>query len=115
MTNQKDLPLLILIDGHSLAFRAYYAFLNSRRGLLKTSTGIPTSICFGFLNSLMQVIKVEKPKYVAIAFDSKEKTFRHKFDVSYKAGRPETPENFIVDIKNLQKVLEILNLFNSST
>lgn len=111
MTNQKDLPLLILIDGHSLAFRAYYAFLNSRRGLLKTSTGIPTSICFGFLNSLMQVIKVEKPKYVAIAFDSKEKTFRHKFDVSYKAGRPETPENFIVDIKNLQKVLEILNLF----
>ena len=66
MTNQQDLPLLILIDGHSLAFRAYYAFSNSKKGLLKTSTGIPTSICFGFLNSLIQVINSEKPKYIAI-------------------------------------------------
>ena len=110
MTNQQDLPLLILIDGHSLAFRAYYAFFNSRKGLLKTSTGIPTSICFGFLNSLMQVIKLEKPKYIGIAFDSKEKTFRHKFDTEYKANRPETPEDFIIDIKNLQKILEILDI-----
>ncbi len=110
MTNQQDLPLLILIDGHSLAFRAYYAFSNSRKGLLRTATGIPTSICFGFLNSLIQVIDSEKPKYIAIAFDSKEKTFRHKFDTDYKANRPEAPEDFIIDIKNLQKVLRTLNL-----
>ncbi len=110
MNNQTHLPLFILIDGHSLAFRAYYAFAKARKGPLRTSTGIPTSVCFGFLNSLIQVIKSENPQYVAIAFDSKEPTFRHEADVNYKADRKETPEDFIPDIQNLQRLLEALNL-----
>ncbi|MDJ0509209.1 MAG: 5'-3' exonuclease H3TH domain-containing protein, partial [Crocosphaera sp.] len=110
MNNQNHLPLFILIDGHSLAFRAYYAFAKARKGPLRTSNGIPTSVCFGFLNSLIQVIKSENPQYIAIAFDSKEPTFRHQADVNYKADRQETPEDFIADIQNLQRLLEALNL-----
>ncbi|MDJ0728761.1 MAG: DNA polymerase I [Crocosphaera sp.] len=110
MPNSSNLPLFILIDGHSLAFRAYYAFAKARKGPLRTSTGIPTSICFGFLNSLVQVIKLENPQYLAIAFDSKEPTFRHEADVNYKADRKETPEDFIPDVENLQRLLEALNI-----
>lgn len=103
-------PIVILIDGHSLAFRSYYAFATSRQGALRTSTGIPTSICFGFLNSLLQVLSLEKPEYVAIAFDLAEPTFRKVADPNYKANRSETPEDFIPDINNLQKLLTTLNL-----
>lgn len=110
MQRQSSSPLFLLIDGHSLAFRAYYAFAKARRGPLRTSTGIPTSVCFGFLNSLIQVIKTQNPQYIAIAFDQKEPTFRHEADVNYKADRQETPEDFIPDVENLQALLSALNL-----
>jgi len=103
-------PLLILVDGHSLAFRAYYAFSNSRRGPLITSTGIPTSICFGFLNSLLQLLEIESPQYMAIAFDLSKPTFRHEADLNYKSDRQETPEDFIPDMINLQQLLTAFNL-----
>ena len=103
-------PLLILIDGHSLAFRAYYAFALSRKGPLRTVSGIPTSVCFGFLNSLVQVIESQKPQAIAIAFDRREPTFRHQADVNYNADREETPEDFIVDLRNLRELLAALNL-----
>ena len=103
-------PVLILIDGHSLAFRSYYALVNSRRGALRTSTGIPTSISFGFINALLQVIEIEKPQSIAIAFDLPQPTFRHKADTNYKANRSETPDDFIPDMENLQQLLTALNL-----
>lgn len=103
-------PLLILVDGHSLAFRAYYAFNNSRREPLTTSTGIPTSICFGFINSLLQVLEIESPQAMAIAFDLSEPTFRHQADDNYKSDRTETPDDFVPDIKNLKKLLQAFNL-----
>jgi DNA polymerase I len=105
----REKPVFILIDGHSLAFRSYYAFLYSRQGALRTSTGIPTSICFGFLNSLLQVIELEKPEYLAIAFDLPEPTFRHQADSNYKGNRQETPDDFIPDLINLQQLLIALN------
>ncbi|MGF1542197.1 MAG: DNA polymerase I [Pleurocapsa sp.] len=103
-------PLLILVDGHSLAFRAYYALANSRRGPLMTSTGIPTSICFGFLNSLLQVLESEQPQFMAVAFDLAEPTFRHQADAKYKSDRSETPQDFIPDMINLQQLLTAFNL-----
>ena len=106
----RSTPVFILIDGHSLAFRSYYAFAMSRQGALRTSTGIPTSICFGFLNSLLQVLSIEQPEYLAIAFDLAEPTFRQVADPDYKANRSETPEDFIPDINNLQQLLTALNL-----
>jgi DNA polymerase-1 len=110
MSVKLNAPLFILIDGHSLAFRSYYAFSKSRQGALRTSQGIPTSICFGFLNSLLQVLESEKPEYLAVAFDRGEPTFRHEADSNYKADRQETPEDFIPDIKNLQLLLTAFNL-----
>ncbi len=107
---EKKLPLFILIDGHSIAFRAYYAFGKSKYGPLKTRSGIPTSICFGFLNSILQIIKTQQPEFVAIAFDRKEPTFRHEADANYKANRKEIPEGFLMDINNLQGLLKALNL-----
>ncbi|HEY9876735.1 MAG TPA: DNA polymerase I [Candidatus Obscuribacterales bacterium] len=103
-------PLLILVDGHSLAFRAYFAFAKGRDGGLKTSSGIPTSVCFGFLKSLLEVIASQKPDSMAIAFDLGLPTFRHEADDTYKADRAETPEDFITDLKNLRELLVALNL-----
>lgn len=103
-------PTLLLIDGHSLAFRSYYAFAKRRDGGLRTSTGIPTNICFGFLKSLLQVIQFEQPKFLAIAFDTDKPTFRHQADPNYKADRQETPDDFLPDLKNLQELLQALKI-----
>ena len=103
-------PTLILVDGHSLAFRSYFAFAKGRDGGLRTTTGIPTSVCFGFLKSLLEVMATQQPTSMAIAFDLGLPTFRHEADDTYKADRPGTPEDFIPDLKNLQELLAAFNL-----
>ncbi|MEG3897528.1 MULTISPECIES: DNA polymerase I [unclassified Microcoleus] len=108
--SENQAPTFILVDGHSLAFRSYFAFAKSRDGGLRTTTGIPTSVCFGFLKSLLEVMAAHDPQYMAIAFDLATPTFRHEADETYKAGRAETPEDFIPDLKNLQELLTYLNL-----
>jgi len=108
--NSTEHPTFLLIDGHSLAFRAFYAFGKHPEGGLRTSTGVPTSICFGFLKALIEMLDREKPAAVAIAFDLAIPTFRHEIDDTYKANRAETPESFIPDMQNLQKVLAAMNL-----
>ncbi|MGD1856719.1 MAG: DNA polymerase I [Leptolyngbyaceae cyanobacterium] len=100
-----DRPTLLIIDGHSLAFRSYYAHAKSRDGGLRTSKGIPTSVCFGFLKSMSDMMVVEKPDYAAVAFDLAQPTFRHEAADSYKEGRPEQPEDFTEDVENLKKLL----------
>ncbi|MBD2464825.1 DNA polymerase I [Oscillatoria sp. FACHB-1407] len=103
-------PVLLLIDGHSLAFRSYFAHAKGRDGGLRTSTGIPTSVSYGFLKSLLDTMEMEKPDYMAIAFDVGDPTFRHDADQTYKEGRPEAPEDFEPDLKNLKELLTALNL-----
>jgi DNA polymerase-1 len=98
-------PTFILVDGHSLAFRSYFAFAKGRDGGLRTKTGIPTSVCFGFLKSLLEVMATQKPEAMAIAFDLGLPTFRHEADDTYKADRPGTPEDFVPDLKNLHELL----------
>ncbi|MBE9228716.1 DNA polymerase I [Phormidium sp. LEGE 05292] len=109
-TETENLPLIVLVDGHSLAFRSFYAFAKGRDGGLKTKSGIPTSACFGFLKSLLAVIESQKPQSMAIAFDLGLPTFRHEADDTYKADRQETPEDFITDLKNLHELLDAFNL-----
>ncbi|MEO0377039.1 MAG: DNA polymerase I [Cyanobacteria bacterium P01_A01_bin.17] len=101
-------PLLMLVDGHSLAFRSYYAHTKGAEGGLRTSTGIPTSVCYGFLKSLLDTIEDERPQYAAVAFDLDQPTFRHEMADDYKEGRPEAPQDFVEDVKNLQDLLETL-------
>ncbi len=103
-------PTFILIDGHSLAFRSYFAFAKGRDGGLRTKAGIPTSVCFGFFKCLLEVIATQQPQAVAVAFDLGSPTFRHQADDTYKAGRAETPEDFIPDLENLYELLQSLNL-----
>lgn len=103
-------PLLLIVDGHSLAYRAYYAFAKGKKKPLYTSDGIPTSVCFGFLNSLFTILNTYYPQYLAVAFDVKSPTFRHATHHEYKANRQETPSDFLEDITNLQQALKALNI-----
>jgi DNA polymerase I len=103
-------PKLLLIDGHSLAFRSYFAFSKGRDGGLRTSTGIPTSVCFGFVKALLETVEIVNPDHIAIAFDLGGPTFRHTADETYKANRPETPEDFMPDLMNLREFLTAMNL-----
>ncbi len=105
-----DTPQLLLVDGHSLAFRSFYAHAKGKDGGLKTADGIPTSICFGFLKSLLEVIDSHQPQHLAIAFDLPAPTFRHEADANYKGNRAETPADFIPDILNLYELLQALNI-----
>ncbi|GAB4351166.1 MAG: DNA polymerase I [Cyanophyceae cyanobacterium] len=107
---ETDRPTLLLVDGHSLAFRSYYAFANSREGGLRTSTGLPTSACYGFTKALLDTIAAEHPAAIAVAFDLRQPTFRHEADATYKDGRAETPVDFIADLELLQELLAALAL-----
>ncbi|KKZ12807.1 MAG: DNA polymerase I [Candidatus Synechococcus spongiarum SP3] len=100
-----DAPLLLLVDGHSLAFRSYYA-LAKHDGGLSTSGGIPTSVTHGFLKALLEVAQELQPQGVIIAFDTGQPTFRHQLDTAYKANRGDAPEEFHQDVHNLQHLLQ---------
>ena len=79
---------LYLIDGSSYIFRAFFGV----RQQLSTSNGFPTNALYGFINMLQKVIRDEKPDYLVVAFDSPDKTFRHKIYPNYKANRDAPPE-----------------------
>ena len=104
MSAQK--PLLLLVDGHSLAFRSFYAFSKGGEGGLSTKEGVPTSVTYGFLKALLDNCKGLAPQGVVIAFDTAEPTFRHVADEAYKAHRDTAPEHFFADLANLQTILE---------
>ena len=101
-----DRPLLLLIDGHSLAFRSFYAFSKGGEGGLSTKAGVPTSVTYGFLKALLDNCKGLRPQGLVVAFDTAEPTFRHEADAAYKAHRDEAPEHFFADLANLQQILQ---------
>ena len=96
---------LILIDGNSLLFRAYFAMRP-----MVTSKGIHTQGVFAFINMLNKIIKDYEPDYIAVAFDMKEPTFRHKEYAEYKAGRQQTPIELLSEIPWMHRVLEAMNI-----
>ncbi|MCF8133211.1 MAG: DNA polymerase I [Synechococcus sp. Tobar2m-G35] len=98
-------PLLLLVDGHSLAFRSFYAFSKGGDGGLATRDGVPTSVTYGFLKALLDTCGGLEPQGLVIAFDTAEPTFRHEADAAYKAHRDEAPEHFFSDLANLQRIL----------
>ncbi len=111
MSKESDKPILLLVDGHSLAFRSFYAFSKGGEGGLATKDGLPTSVTFGFLKTLLENCKALSPQGVTIAFDTAEPTFRHKADSNYKANRDVAPEIFFEDLEQLKQILhKYLNL-----
>jgi DNA polymerase-1 len=90
MEKEDEKKSVFLLDGHSLIYRSYYAFI---RNPLKTSKGLNTSAVFGFVNTLRRLFEKFKPEFIACAFDSGGETFRHKEFKEYKGERPESPKD----------------------
>ncbi len=97
----------VIIDAMALAYKAYFVFIN--RPLVSTK-GEPTSAVFGFLNQLMKILEDTKPDYLAVAFDSKEKTFRHERYEGYKASRAEMPEDMVPQIGRIKEIITAMNI-----
>jgi len=97
---------LYLIDGSSYIFRAYFGI----RQFLSTSKGFPTNALYGFINMLQKVVKDEKPDYLAVAFDSKEKTFRHEMYADYKANRSAPPEDLAKQFPYFEPLVQAYNI-----
>ena len=95
------LKKFFLIDGSSYIYRAFFAI----RGL-STSTGLPTNAAFGFTSMLLKVLRDHKPDGVAVVFDTKRPTFRHKLYADYKANRPTMPDDLAAQIPYIKKIVE---------
>lgn len=95
---------LLIIDGNSILNRAYYGIRP-----LTAPDGTPTNAVYGFLNIMLKYLEEETPDYVCVAFDVKEKTFRHKKYELYKAQRKLAPDDFIVQIPLIKEVLGKMN------
>ena len=102
---QRD--LLLLLDGHSLAYRAFFALPVEN---FSTTTGQPTNAVYGFTAMLINVLRDEKPDHIAVAFDRSEPTFRHEQYVEYKANRRETPADFTGQLSLIYEVLGALGI-----
>jgi DNA polymerase-1 len=97
---------LLLLDGHSLAYRAFYALPAD----LSTPAGTITNAVFGFTSMLTKVLADEKPDYIGVAFDTPGGTFRNELDSEYKAGRKETPAVFSAQLPLIHEVLDALQM-----
>jgi DNA polymerase I len=97
---------LVLLDGHSLAYRAFYALPTD----LATKAGTVTNAVFGFTSMLVKLLSDEKPEYLAVAFDAPARTFRYDLDPEYKAGRKETPSLFASQMPLIREVLETMQV-----
>lgn len=100
-------PTLLLIDGHSLAFRAFYA-LNPDS--FKTSDGQHTNAVHGFISMMLNILQAEKPTHLAVAFDLSRSSFRTEVYPEYKGTRGETPPEFIGQTELLQEALAAMNI-----
>jgi len=104
---QTKTATLLLLDGHSLAYRAFYAL---REVDMSTTTGQPTNAVFGFTSMLINLMRDEEPTHVAVAFDVSRKTFRSETFAGYKAGRSETPDDFRGQVTLIREVLDALRI-----
>ena len=102
---------IAIIDGNSLINRAYYAMRNP----MITKEGIYTHAIFGFINMLDKIRKDYEPEYMAIAFDMKAPTFRHKEYDEYKAGRKKMPPELAMQIPLLKDILDAMNITRIET
>jgi DNA polymerase I len=98
-------PILVLIDGHSLAFRAYHALPME----MAAPSGELTNAVFGFAQMLLNVLRDRQPEYVVVAFDV-GRTFRHDMYGDYKGHRERTPHELETQVERIQQVLGALNI-----
>ncbi|WP_031159934.1 DNA polymerase I [Streptosporangium roseum] len=100
-------PCLLLLDGHSLAYRAFYALPEEN---FSTTTGQTTNAVFGFTSMLVNVLRDEQPTHVAVCFDRSEPTFRHEEYADYKANRSASPDSFRSQMSLIHEMLDALRV-----
>jgi DNA polymerase-1 len=100
-------PRLLLLDGHSLAYRAFFALPVEN---FSTTTGQPTNAVYGFTSMLINVLRDEQPTHLAVAFDVGRSTFRNEIFAGYKANRAESPTDFRGQVSLVQEVLAALHV-----
>ncbi len=98
---------LLLIDGHSMAYRAFYALPKEN---FQTATGQHTNAVYGFTSMLINLLRDEQPTHLAVAFDVSRQTFRSETYAEYKANRSATPDEFRGQVSLIQDVLGALNI-----
>ena len=96
---------LVLIDGHSILNRAFYGVPE-----LTNSEGLHTNAVYGFLNIMFKILEEEKPDHLAVAFDLKEPTFRHKMYADYKGTRKPMPEELREQVPLMKEVLAAMSV-----
>lgn len=102
----QPMPTLVLLDGHSLAFRAFYALPTD----LATPQGTVTNAVYGFTSMLVRLLTDERPEYLAVAFDTAARTFRDDLDPDYKGTRKESPQLFSAQMPLIREVLDALRI-----
>jgi len=105
LPKELDESRLLLFDGHSIAFRSYYAIRE-----LTTKAGRPVNAAFGFWRAILKTLRDYPSAYAAVAFDAGGETFRHRMYPDYKATRKPTPEDLREQIPLMQKLLEALGI-----
>ena len=98
---------LLLIDGHSMAYRAFYALPAEN---FKTSSGQPTNAIYGFASMIINLVKEEKPTHIAVAFDVSRKTFRTEKFPEYKATRASTPDEFRSQLSYINELVDAFGI-----
>ncbi len=98
---------LFLLDAYAIIYKSYYAFIRNPR---VNSKGLNTSAIFGFVNTLEEVLRKEKPTHIAVAFDPSGNTFRHDAYEQYKAQREAQPEDIRVAVPIIKKIVEAYNI-----
>ncbi len=106
-TGPDDRPRLLLLDGHSLAYRAFFALPVEN---FSTTTGQHTNAVYGFTSMLINVLRDEEPSHLAVAFDASRQTFRLEEYAEYKAKRNKTPEEFSSQLPLIREVLDALRV-----
>ena len=99
------MPTLTLIDGSGFIFRAYHALPH-----LSTTKGVPTNAVYGFTTMLLKALREHAPTHVALVFDASRRSFRHDLDATYKANRPETPDDLARQFPLVREVAKVLNV-----
>ncbi|MDG4782710.1 DNA polymerase I [Micromonospora sp. WMMD961] len=100
-------PRLLLVDGHSMAYRAFFALPVEN---FSTTTGQPTNAVYGFTSMLINVLRDEQPTHIVVAFDVSRRSFRTEQYAEYKAGRSETPNDFKGQVSLVKEVLAALQI-----
>src|SRR5487761_348049 len=101
----EERPTLYLIDGSGYIFRAFFALPQ-----LNNSRGLPTNAVYGFIRMLLKLLKEERPKHIAVVFDSPRKTFRDDLFEAYKANRKESPSDLNAQIPYIHRAVQAMRL-----